>query len=109
MSISQGKVQTFLVHDKSLRENDAPFFKWLRSEGFRYGWCKGHYEVCSWAFVDITRKLYACGMPGVEITPPIGNHAITIPEFMTIYTIYKKYEGMGYLVFPDGQSSGTNG
>ena len=54
---------------------------------------------CWWIHVNITRKMYAYGMPGVSIARPIGNHAITIEEFKTIYQIYRKYEGKDLFVF----------
>ena len=38
-------------------------------------------------------------MPGIPLVTPIGNHAITIEEFMIIYDIYKKYKGKKVLVF----------
>lgn len=38
-------------------------------------------------------------MPGVGLAEPLGNHAITIEEFKTIYSIYKKYEGKELFVF----------
>ncbi len=98
-SISQGKPTAFLVKAKSLKNSEASFFTWLQSKGFKYGWCKGHYNVCDWVFVNITYKLYACGMPGVEIAKALGNHAITIDEFKKIYAIYEKYEGLGLMEF----------
>ena len=38
-------------------------------------------------------------MPGVSLALPIGNHAITIDEFKTIYAIFKKYEGKELFTF----------
>ena len=70
----------------------APFYKWLRKNGYEHAWHKGHYG-CEWVHVNITHKLYAYGMPGIGIVKPIGNHAITIDEFYAINDIYKKYEG----------------
>ena len=37
------------------------------------------------------------GMPGVGITPIICSHAVTLDEFMTIYNIFKQYEGLDTL------------
>ena len=79
--------EAFLVRDASLKDIDAPFYQWLRKKGFKIGWHKGHYGV-DWAFVNITHKLYAYGMPGVCIVKPLGNHAITPDEFYQIYGIY---------------------
>ena len=89
----------FLVYDKSLAVHDSDFVKRLKAEGFRDAYYKGCYG-CSWVFVSITCKKYAYGMPGIKIVQPVGNHAISIDEFKTIYEIYKKYEGLDPLVFP---------
>lgn len=96
--IGQGKAEAFLVCDRSLGDSDAPFFSWLRSEGFTFACYNWNYG-CYWAHVSITRKQYAYGMPGACLVTPTGNHAITIDEFMTIYRIYEKYQGKNPLVF----------
>lgn len=96
--ITQGKTECFLVCDKSLESIYAPFYTWLRNEGFTFAGYHGNYG-CHFAHVNITRKQYAYGMPGVCLATPIGNHAITISEFMTIYNIYEKYRGKAPLVF----------
>ena len=98
LKIGRGKTEAFLVCDRSLEKCDSPFIDWLRSEGFTFGGYHGNYGCC-WAHINITRKQYAYGMPGVCLSQPIGNHAITIEEFKTIYAIYKKYEGKGLFVF----------
>lgn len=98
LKIGAGKTEAFLVADKSLESIHAPFFEWLRKEGFTFGGYHGNYG-CWWAHINITRKQYAYGMPGVSLAQPIGNHAITIDEFISIYEIYKKYEGKGLFVF----------
>lgn len=98
LKIGGGKTEAFLVCDKSLGDCEAPFLNWLRSEGFSFGGYKGNYG-CWWVHINITRKQYAYGMPGQELAKAIGNHAITIDEFKTIYGIYKKYSGKGLFVF----------
>lgn len=90
--ISKTPSEAFLVRDESLKDMNAPFYKWLRKNGYEHAWHKGHYG-CEWVHVNITHKLYAYGMPGIGIVKPIGNHAITIDEFYAINDIYKKYEG----------------
>lgn len=98
LHIGQGKVEVFLICDKSLGDCNAPFLAWLREEGFTFsgisrelwvllGICK-HYpkRICVW---------YARS----SLSKPLGNHAITIDEFKTIYEIYKKYEGKDLFVF----------
>ena len=91
-NINQGHSESFLVCDKSFKNMDDVFFDWLQSEGFKHAWYKGHYG-CDWIYINITKRQFAYGMPGIAITTPIGNHAITREEFMTIYNIYKQYEG----------------
>ena len=99
LHIGQGKVEVLLVCDRSLTENSAPFFEWLRNEGFRFSGYHGNYGCCPWAYVNVTRKEYSCGMPGIKLAEVFGNHAVTIPEFHTIYSIFKKYEGKDLFVF----------
>ena len=96
--IWEGKKKAFLICDESLKDSKAPFYEFLRNEGYTYGTNKGSYG-CPWAHVDINTKQYAYGMPGVSIVGEIGNHAITIGEFMIIYNIFKKYEGKSLFVF----------
>ncbi|MBQ3391561.1 MAG: hypothetical protein IJG56_04100, partial [Clostridia bacterium] len=98
LRIGCGNTEAFLVCDRSLEKCDAPFFEWLRQEGFTFGGYHGNYG-CWWAYINITRRQYAYGMPGIKLVQPIGNHAITIEEFKTIYAIYKKYEGKELYVF----------
>ena len=50
-----------------------------------------------WVFINIYFKVYAPGRAGIEYTKVVGNHAITFPEFLTIYNIFKKYEGFSTL------------
>ena len=96
--ITDGKTECFLVCDESLKSIHAPFMDWLREEGFKFAGYHGNYG-CWWVYVNITRKQYAYGMPGIALVKPIGNHAITIQDFKQIYSVYKKYEGKDLFVF----------
>ena len=96
--IWEGKKKAFLVCDESLKDLYAPFYEFLRKNGYTLGTYKGCFG-CPWAHVDITTKQYAYGMPGVSFVGELGNHAITISEFMTIYNIFKKYENKELFVF----------
>ena len=102
LKIYQGSTEAFLVCDKSLEDCYAPFMEWLRDEGFHLAHSHGNYG-CWWVHVNITRKQYAYGMPGVPLVTAIGKHAITIEEFQSIYSIYKKYDGMGIFSFHGGR------
>lgn len=88
--------EAFVVKDWSLNDVDAPFFKWLEDNGFKKGFIKGHYG-CDWVFVSITHKLFAYGMPGVQIVTETGGHAITIEEFFVVWKIFAKYKGLDLL------------
>ena len=66
-------------------------FKLLIEEGFQRDTGSG---FCPWVFVDINTKLFRSGKPGICFGPVIGDHAVTVKEFITIYNIYKKYAGL---------------
>lgn len=95
--ISDGTA-AILVCDESLKVNDSEFYKWLIAEGFQSWGHHGNWS-CWWVYVNLKSKLYAPGMPGISVTNPLGEHAITINEFYTIYNIFKKYEGKEVFVF----------
>ena len=90
--------EAFLVYEKSLGKQESPIYEWLREEGFTFGRYKGNFG-CPWIYINISQKKYAYGMPGISVVRPIGDHAITMEEFRTIYSIYKKYEGKEIFVF----------
>ena len=84
---------TFLVKDDELKKGfDSDFVKYLEFYNFSTWGKRGNYG-CEWIFVNLNSKKYALGVPGIELTTPIGNHAITINEFKCIFDIYKKYHG----------------
>lgn len=94
----------FLVSDESIKNlgdgKDCEFFNWLKSEGFNSAEIsKGFWSGVSWIYININKKQYVAGMPGIKVVEPIGNHAITINEFKTVFEIYKKYNGKSPLVF----------
>ncbi len=94
-----------LVKDKSLLEGwDSPIYKLLEDEGFESWHQKGVYSGVNWVFINIVTKIFAPGMPGVSLGRVFGNHAVTWDEFLTIYNIYKKYEGKGLMEMVEGDS-----
>lgn len=98
LKIGEGRTEAFLVYDDAFTDTSSSVYDWLKSEGFKFAGYKGSFGL-RWVHVNITRKQYAYGMPGICFAQPIGNHAITLDEFKTIYEIYKKYEGKSPLVF----------
>ncbi len=88
----------FVVRDESLLKGwDSPIYEWLKSEGFVSWGQKGVFDRVDWVYININSKVFAPGMPGINITSTIGNHAITLDEFKTIYQIYKKYDGLDFM------------
>lgn len=87
---------SFLVAGEDLRTAESAFIAFLREEGFV---CKYDFWDCGWVWVNIDTKVYARGRPGVKYSDAIGGHAITIPEFMVIYQMFKKYEALAVLDF----------
>lgn len=97
-SIGDGTA-TILVYDKSIGM-DCEFEKWLESEVFTYWrYSKGWYDGVCWIYVNLNSKLIARGISGIELTEPLCHHAVNIDEFKTIYSIFKKYEGLKPLEF----------
>lgn len=95
-SIGEGTA-AILVADASLKNfHGSSFYEFLKKEGFEK-WPPAHNYDMPWVYVNINSKLYARGMPGIGIAETLGDHAVTIDEFKTIYNIYKKYEGMSVL------------
>ncbi len=93
-------ISTFLVKGEDLKKEwDSKFIKYLKSENFESWHHKGFFANCNWLYINLNTKTYAPGMPGIQITKVIGNHAITIDEFFIIYNIYKKYEKLSTLKF----------
>lgn len=91
----------FLIKDERLKTDWhlTPIYSFLKEEGF--GAVKGSYNIegIDWLFVNIHSKVFAKGRPGIALAPVVGNHAITFDEFVVIYNIYKKYEGLRTLSF----------
>ena len=80
-----------------IKDREGEFYKYASQEKFKYVIGGG----CPWVFVNINRKTYKPGKPGVCFGPVFGNHAVTIEEFKIIWEIYKKYEGVAPLKFSD--------
>ena len=88
----------FLVKDKDLLKGvESEIANWLGKEGFEL--CKGWWTGVDWIYININSKTYMGGMPGISVTTPVGEHAITIEEFKAIYSVFKKYEGKTVLSF----------
>lgn len=84
---------SFLIKDEELKKGyESSFIDFLHSEGFKTWGRKGYYSGIDWIYVNINNKKYAFGVPGIAVTEPVGEHAITIEEFKIIYEIYKKYD-----------------
>lgn len=82
----------FVVYTGSERSS---FERWLEGEGFKLRTTYG--GGVPWIHVYLEDKEYNWGKSGVGRGYSIGNHAISIEGFMTIYNIYKKYEGLHFM------------
>lgn len=89
----------FLIKDERIKGDwyTTPIHKFLEDEGFiNWGKAKSHLEI-DWLYINIYSKVYSKGMYGVGLTQIVADHAITFDEFLTIYNIYKKYQGLDVL------------
>ena len=92
----------FLIKDDRLKGDWhlTPIYAFLEQEGFsgaKVGTNLGCRADIDWLYVNIYSKVFAKGRAGINLAPVVGNHAITFDEFVTIYNIYKKYEGFSTL------------
>ena len=94
--IGAGGAAIIVCDDTLINFDDSSFKQYLDSEGFEK-WKKGHSFNTSWIYVNINSKFYAKGMPGIGVTSHLGEHAITIDEFKTIYNIFKQYKGLSLI------------
>ncbi len=91
-TIGEGKA-CVVVRAQGLDRLDHEFWKWLRDEGFTMWHNHGHYNGCDWVFINLNSMVYAPGMPGIIIVPPIrGLNGISVEEFKTIWKIFKYRE-----------------
>ena len=68
-------------------ESDILTFLKLNKFGCQAGYCG-----CPWYFVDIENRKYKPGRPGLSYGRVVGNHAITLNEFLLIYEIFNNHE-----------------
>lgn len=88
----------FLVATDQATYYDSEILKFLKDEGFeKVG--KGMFPNCPWLFIDLNKKVYSLAIPGIKYTGVIGDHAIKLSEFYTIYNIYKQYENKDVFTF----------
>ena len=61
-----------------------------------------------WFYANINTRFMFTGTIGVNTLsgPVIGNHALTMDDFLEILDIYERYKGYGLLKFPDEQITG---
>ncbi len=100
----------FLIKDERIKGNwsKTPIHNFLENEGFIcWGKAKSHEEI-DWLYVNIYSKVYSKGMYGVGLTKVVCDHAITWDEFLTIYNIYKKYDGLSVLKMAEQEQITTD-
>lgn len=86
-----------LVKDDSVKIiQDSAIYSFLVDQGFSQ-WKMSCHPQCNWIYISLSDRTYLPGSLGIAHTNVLGDHAITITEFMTIYRIYEKYNGLSPL------------
>lgn len=81
----------FLVKEKDYDKTVVPY---LRERGYTTApHSKGKFDMVNLIYINLEKKVYANGIPGIKVGEVIGDHAITFAEFQAIWNIYAKYEG----------------
>lgn len=72
------------------------FQDWLEGEGFIPK--RSHGGSQPWIHVYLEERMYLGGKLGISFGHAIGDHAISIDDFKTIYYIYEKYLGTSFML-----------
>lgn len=91
--LKDGTAAFYIYDDKLSHDSDNEFLLWLKEKGFKSEGF-GHQNVEHAMYVNINAKVFNWGMAGVSLATVVGNHAIHIDEFKSIYAIFEKYEGL---------------
>lgn len=103
MSDKKVLVNTILVKDNSVDSiMDSEVYVFLKEHGFTradgfHPLGVEQFPPCNWIYVSLSEKLYVQGLPGIAVTSVLGNHAITVDEFLSIYNLFEKYKGLSIL------------
>ena len=103
--IGAGKA-VILVCEKGIGDSRHPFWAWLLEEGFHL-WLNHPNYGMDWVFINLNSMVCAPGMPGIKVVSAVREHAVTVDEFMTIWQIFMKYEGLNPLVMPEKEPAGV--
>ena len=96
--LTEGTAAFYILDNKLGREDDNECLLWLNSHGFSCE-CFGKGNTSCAMYVNINSKVYNWGMAGVCLATPVGDHALKWDDFLEIYSVFEKYEGLGFRFF----------
>ncbi len=73
------------------KKEKIEFLNYLQKNGFNIGLANEVIEKCNFLWVNINTRKAFHGLIGCPLCEPLGNQAITIKEFKTIFEIYRNY------------------
>ena len=100
MSVSeeyfQGRATILVSFHNSDKNEIMDFYNYLEKNKFRLCFdkkdVKDYLETFKFLWININSKRIHHGLIGCQLCEPLGNHAVTIDEFKTIYEIFIKYQ-----------------
>ena len=87
----------FLVRFNNDNENDK-LLKYLKENDYKWVNISSSIPRGPWYFINLNTKMCTVGRVGIgQVSEVVGNHAISVADFITIYQIYVKYKNMKFI------------
>ena len=87
----------FLVRFTKDNENEK-LLKYLKENNYNWVNISSSIPRGQWYFINLNTRMCIVGRIGIaQVSEVVGNHAISVDEFIIIAEIYKKYEGLKFL------------
>jgi hypothetical protein len=87
----------FLVRFTNDDENEK-LLKYLKENDYNWVNISSSIPRGPWYFINLNTKMCIVGRVGIgQVSEVVGNHAISVDEFIKIAEIYKKYESLKIL------------
>ena len=87
----------FLVRFNDDSESDK-LLKYLKENDYKWVNISSSIPKGPWHFINLNTKMCIVGRVGIgQVSEVVGNHAISVDDFITIYKIYEKYKNMKFI------------
>ena len=89
---------SFLVKIKEYDSDVKTLFAYLKQNDYQMIPYLTALPRGEWIYINMVTKTFRYGTIGIAVIPEvIGNHTISVDDFITIANIYKKYENLPFI------------